>query len=196
MKPATANFIAKRFGLLVLIVWTAVTINFLIPQMTPRNPLREKLMEQASRGGVIEEGFDEMVAAYEAKFGLDQPLWKQYINYVWDVLHLDLGYSISNYPKTVTELVGGAIPWTLGLLLTATIISFVLGTLLGALMAWPKSSGFVKYVLPSVLILGAIPAYLIAIILIYYVAFQWKWLPLGGGYSIGTIPSVSLSFAS
>ncbi len=55
---------------------------------------------------MIEEGFDEMVAAYEAKFGLDQPLWKQYINYIWDVLHLDLGYSISNYPKTVTELVG------------------------------------------------------------------------------------------
>ncbi|NJN81958.1 MAG: ABC transporter permease [Caldilineaceae bacterium] len=195
MKSSTARFILKRFGLLVLIVWSAVTLNFLIPKLTPRNPLREKLLEQASRGGVIEEGFNEMVAAYEAKFGLDQPVWKQYINYIWDVLHLDLGYSIANYPKTVTELVGAALPWTLGLLLTATIIAFVLGTFLGALMAWPKSGNFVKYVLPSVLILGAIPAYLIAIILIYYVAFQWKWLPLGGGYAIGTIPSASISFA-
>ena len=84
-----------------------MTLNFLIPQLTPRNPLREKLMEQASRGGVIEEGFDEMVAAYEAKFGLDQPLWKQYHQ-------LSCGMSLiwiwatpsPTIPKTVTELVG------------------------------------------------------------------------------------------
>ena len=195
MRASTVRFIAKRFGLLVLIVWTAVSINFIIPQLTPRNPLREKLMEQASRGGLIDEGFDEMVAAYEAKFGLDQPLWKQYLNYLWDVAHLDLGYSISNYPQTVTELVGRALPWTLGLLFTATVIAFVFGTLLGALMAWPKSGNFVKYILPSTLILGAIPAYLVALILIYFVAFKWKLLPLGGGYSITTIPNASLSFA-
>jgi len=195
MKSSTVRFIVKRFGLLVLIVWSAVTLNFLIPKLTPRNPLREKLMEQASRGGVIEEGFNEMVAAYEAKFGLDQPIWRQYVNYMWDILHLDLGYSIANYPKTVTELVGAALPWTIGLLLTATIIAFVLGTFLGALMAWPKSGNFVKYILPSVLILGAIPAYLISIILIYFIAFKWKLLPLGGGYSIGTIPSFSMDFA-
>ncbi len=76
-------------------------------------------------------------------------------------------------------------------MLTATLIAFFLGTLLGALMAWPRSGTFVKYILPSVLILGAIPAYLIALILIYFVAFQWKLLPLGGGYGIGTIPNAS-----
>lgn len=191
----TWTFILKRLGLLLLIVWTALTLNFMIPKLTPRNPLREKLLEQASRSGYIEEGFDEMVAAYEAKFGLDQPLWKQYVRYIADVLRFDLGYSIANYPKTVIELVGQALPWTIGLLTTATIIAFLLGTLLGALMAWPKSSNFVRYFLPSFLILGAIPAYLVALILIYFVAFQWKLLPLGGGYGIGTIPSLSLSFA-
>lgn len=195
MKSSTSKFIVRRSGLLLLIIWTAVTINFLIPKLTPRNPLREKLLEQASRGGVIEEGFNEMVAAYEAKFGLDQPIWKQYLNYMWDILHFDLGYSIANYPMTVTELVGAALPWTIGLLLTSTLIAFILGTLLGALMAWPKSGAFVKYILPSVLILGAIPAYLIAIILIYFISFQWKLLPIGGGYGIGTIPSASISFA-
>jgi peptide/nickel transport system permease protein len=151
-------------------------------------------MEQASRSGYIEEGFDEMVAAYEVKFGLDQPLWKQYINYMTDVLQLDLGVSIANFPRTVIDLVAEALPWTIGLLFTSTVIAFVLGTLLGALMAWPKSSGFVKYILPSFLILGAIPAYLVALILIYFVAFQWKMLPLGGGYGISTIPGLSVSF--
>jgi peptide/nickel transport system permease protein len=195
MRFYTWSFVLKRLGLLLLIVWTAVTLNFMIPKITPRNPLREKLLEQASRSGYIEEGFDEMVAAYEAKFGLDQPIWKQYLNYIADVARLDLGYSIANYPKTVIELVSQALPWTIGLLTTATIIAFLLGTLLGALMAWPKASNFVRYFLPSFLILGAIPAYLIALILIYFIAFQWKLLPLGGGYNIGTIPNLSLSFA-
>ncbi len=195
MRFYTWTFVLKRLGLLLLIVWTAVTLNFMIPKITPRNPLREKLLEQASRSGYIEEGFDEMVAAYEKKFGLDQPLWKQYVRYIVDVARFDLGYSISNYPRTVIELVGQALPWTIGLLTTATIIAFLLGTLLGALMAWPKASNFVRYFLPSFLVLGAIPAYLIALILIYFIAFQWKLLPLGGGYSIGTIPNMSLSFA-
>ena len=194
MRIYTWSFVLKRLGLLLLVIWTAITINFVIPKLTPRNPLREKLMEQASRSGYIEEGFDEMVAAYEVKFGLDQPVWKQYLNYIFDVVRLDLGVSISNFPQTVAELVGRALPWTIGLLATSTIIAFLLGTLLGALMAWPKSSNFVKYILPSFLILGAIPAYLVALILIYFVAFQWKLLPLGGGYGISTIPNLSLSF--
>ncbi len=195
MRAYTFSFVLKRFGLFLLTVWTAVTLNFIIPQLTPRNPMREKLLEEASRSGVIEEGFDEMVQAYEAKFGLDQPIWKQYFRYLGDVLQFDLGYSISNYPKTVLELVGQALPWTIGLLATSTLIAFLLGTLMGALMAWPKSSNFVRYILPSYLILGAIPAYLIALILVYFVAFQWKLLPLGGGYRISTLPNWSISFA-
>ena len=189
------RYVANRFGLLILVIWTAITINFFIPKITPRNPLREKLLEQASRGGYIEQGFDEMVAVYEAKFGLDQPLWRQYVNYLGDVLQGDLGYSISNYPMTVADLVGQALPWTLGLLSVTTIIAFIVGTFLGALMAWPKSSNFVKYILPSFLILGAIPAYLVALILIYFVAFQWKLLPLAGGYGIGQVPSWDVTFA-
>ena len=66
----------------------------------------------------------EMVDIYQVKFGLDQPLWKQYLNYFNDILHLDFNYSISNYPKTVTELILEALPWTIGLLSVTTIFSF------------------------------------------------------------------------
>jgi peptide/nickel transport system permease protein len=188
------RYVGRRFFLLILVIWTAITINFFIPKITPRNPLREKLMEQASRGGYIEEGFDEMVAAYEARFGLDQPLWRQYVNYLADVMRGDLGYSISNYPATVADLVGQALPWTLGLLSVTTILAFLIGTWMGAVMAWPKSSNFMKYVFPQFLILGAIPAYVVALILIYFIAFQWKLLPLAGGYSIGQTPRMDWAF--
>ena len=76
-------------------------VNFFIPQITPRNPLREKLLEQATRSGYIPAGFKEMVPAYEEKFGMNKPLWRQYLTYMGDMTGFDLGYSISNYPRTV-----------------------------------------------------------------------------------------------
>src|SRR5262245_30819860 len=109
-------FVFKRVLLLLMVIWTAATLNFFIPKITPRNPLREKLLEDASRGGYIPPGFDEMVKAYEEKFGLNKPLWEQYVLYMSDMARFNLGYSISNFPKTVNELVGEALPWTIRLL--------------------------------------------------------------------------------
>jgi len=189
------SFVIKRVGLLILIVWSAATLNFFIPKITPRNPLREKLLQEASRSGYIPPGFDRMVKAYEVKFGLDQPLWKQYLRYLGDMARLDLGYSISNFPKTVGQLIGEALPWTIGLLTVTTLISFVLGSLLGALIAWPKSPGWLHYFVAPVMTLSAVPFYLLGLILIYFIAFRGKLLPLGGGYSVGIIPSWTPSFA-
>lgn len=187
-------FVLRRFGQLLLVIWAAATLNFFIPKLTPRNPLREKLLAEATRSGYIAPGFEEMVQAYETKFGLDRPLWQQYLTYLGDVARGDLGYSIANYPKTVWELILEGLPWTIGLLLTTTLLAFLIGSLLGALMAWPKASHWFRYILPSLLIFGAIPAYVIALTLIYFVAFRWKLVPLGGGYSIGSTPSLTMSF--
>ncbi|MEX1020225.1 MAG: ABC transporter permease [Litorilinea sp.] len=189
------KFVARRFVLLLVIIWSAATLNFFIPKLTPRNPLREKLLQEATRSGYIPPGFEEMVASYEERFGLNAPLWQQYATYMSDMFSGNLGVSIANFPKTVAQLVGEALPWTIGLLLTTTIIAFVLGTFLGALMSWPKAPSAFRYLVPGVLIFGAVPAYVIALTLIYFVAFQWKLLPIGGGYGIGTVPDMSVTFA-
>jgi peptide/nickel transport system permease protein len=189
------SFVVKRFFLLLLIIWSAATVNFFIPKLTPRNPLREKLLLEATRTGYIPPGFEEMVQSYEQKFGLDRPLWQQYLSYLGDMSRGDLGFSISNYPKTVWELILEGLPWTIGLLVTTTILAFLIGTLMGALMAWPKASNFFRYILPSFLVFGAIPAYVIALTLIYFIAFRMKLLPIGGGYGIATLPDASFTFA-
>lgn len=188
------SFVFKRIGLLFLIIWSAASLNFFIPKMTPRNPLREKLLLEATRSGYIPPGFEEMVLAYETKFGLDKPLWQQYAVYMGDMMRGDLGVSIANYPKTVWELILEGLPWTIGLLVTTTLLAFLIGTFLGALMAWPQASNLFRYILPSLLVFGAIPAYVIALTLIYFIAFRMKLLPIGGGYGIGTIPNMSFSF--
>ena len=189
------SYLLKRVVLLFLIIWAAATLNFFLPKLAPgRNPIREKLAQEATRGGLMQQGMEEMIKAYESKFGLDKPLWEQYLLYMGDTMRFDLGYSISNYPKTVMQLIWEALPWTLGLVTVAIVISFSFGSVIGALIAWPRAPAILRYTVPLLLTLSAVPFYLLGLVLIYFFAFQLKWFPLGGGYPIGVVPSWSGEF--
>lgn len=192
MRP---DYLLRRIGLLFLVVWTAATLNFVVPKLTPRNPVRERMLQkQLQAGGYIEESFDEMVEAWEKKFGLDQPLWKQYLNYLGDMLRLDLGYSFAYFPQRVNDLIGRALPYTIGLLGIATLIAFTLGSILGAVIAWPGSPKFLQYLLAPLMMISSVPFYLVGLVLIYFLAFRAKILPIGGAHDIGSVPELSLSF--
>jgi peptide/nickel transport system permease protein len=188
------SYFLRRILMVFLVIWSAATLNFFIPKLTPRNPVREKLLEQASRGGYIPPGFEEMVQSYEKKFGLDQPVWRQYLTYMGEMARFNLGYSISNFPKTVPELIGQSIWWTVGLLSVTTLITFFIGTLLGALMAWNRNSFVLRSIVPSLMIISAVPAFIAGLLLIYFVAFKWKLLPLGGAYDTTRLPTFNVSF--
>jgi peptide/nickel transport system permease protein len=185
----------KRVGILVLVVWAAATLIFILPRFaTKRNPIAERLGQTAGSAGYLSEGVAEMVKAWEAKFGLDQPLWKQYLYHLKDIINLDFGFSLAFYPSRVNVLVLRALPWTIGLFGMATLISFVLGSLAGALLAWPKAPGFLQYLLPFFLTLSAVPYYLLGLVLLFLFAFTTRLFPLSGGYSIGIVPSFSFPF--
>jgi peptide/nickel transport system permease protein len=112
-----------------------------------------------------------------------------------DLARGDFNYSIANFPRTVKEMMADALPWTIGLLLVTTLLSFVLGTLLGAVLGWPRAPTVLKYVLPPLLALHAIPYYLLGLVLMYLFSFQFKWLPNSAGYTPGSIPDpTSLAF--
>ena len=189
------DYVLKRVGFFLIIVWLAATLNFFIPRLSSQNPVRERLIEQAVLGGYVHAGMKEMVEEYEKRFGLDQPLYIQYFRYVNDLVHGDFNYSISNFPRSVSEIMAEALPWTIGLLGVTTILSFILGTLLGALMAWPRAPSFLQYLLPPLLALHALPFYLFGLVLMYLLAFKAGLFPIFGGYTPGQMPSYSFSFA-
>ncbi|HEY7033669.1 MAG TPA: ABC transporter permease [Thermomicrobiales bacterium] len=189
------EYVIRRLLLFVIVVWVAATLNFFLPRISGGDPVRTKLMEQAAAGGNIQSGLQQMVAEYQHKFGLDRPLWKQYLTYLGQVARLDFGYSIAAYPQTVFGIIGRAIPWTVGLLLTTTLLAFLIGTVLGALMAWPRAPHFIQFLFPPLLTLSAIPFFLLGLLLTYVFAFRLPWFPLSGGYNAGTIPHYSVSFA-
>ena len=100
---------------------------------------------------------EQIIKSMEQQFGMDKPLLQQYLDYLWGLLRLDFGYSLQKYPSTVLDLITQSIPWTLGLLAVTTIISFALGTLLGAIAAWPRSPRWMRAVATPFILLTGVP---------------------------------------
>lgn len=188
--------LARRLLLFLVIIWAAATFNFIVPRLAPgQDPIQQRLVQMAAQGGYQQEGMDRMIKAYQARFGLDQPLWKQYVNYLAAIAQFDLGTSIALFPTRVFDLILNALPWTIGLLLISTLLAFSVGTLLGALAAWPRAPHILQYLLAPLMTLSAVPYYLLGLILVYVFGVVLKIFPTTGGYSTGAIPSFSLPFA-
>lgn len=188
------SYVVQRLGVFLLVIWMAASVNFFIPRLAPVNPVRERLLQALATGGVQLAAIEDVVKSYEARFGLDQPLWKQYFRYLWDLARFDLGVSITRFPTRVGDMILATLPWTIVLITVSTIIAFALGTILGALLAWQRSPKLVHFLTPPLLTLSAIPYYLLGLILIYLLAFTFRFFPLGGGYGFGLVPSWNLVF--
>jgi peptide/nickel transport system permease protein len=187
-------YLATRVGSFFLIVWLAATINFFLPRLGNIDPISQMLVEQAATGGSLQTGLDEMIDTYNEKFGLNTPVWKQYLNYLGGMSRLDFNYSIANYPQRVTDIIAHAMPWTLVLLTTTTLFSWFLGTLLGAFMGWPRAPRFLSFLMPPLLSLSAVPFFLLGLVLIYVLSFRLRLFPLLGGYTAGTFPALTPAF--
>src|SRR5262249_11153221 len=137
---------------------------------------------------------EEMAKAYEARFGLDQPLYVQYFRFMGDVARLDFNYSLLMYPSRVIDLIGQALPWTIGLLLTATLLAFAFGTVLGGLTSWPRAPRILSSLLPALFAFSAVPYYLLGVLLVYLLAFRLPLFPISGGAPSGVLPSLTLEY--
>jgi peptide/nickel transport system permease protein len=185
------KLIIRRVLFLILVIWAASTITFFIPRLSDKNPVRERFAELARSGGFSPGDMDKIIASYSAKFGLDKPLWQQYWDYISSVARFDLGVSYNKYPKTVIGLIMDSLPWTITLLLVTTALSFVIGNLLGAVAAWPRSPQWVRSFATPFILFQGVPPVLLGVLLLFFIAFRLKLAPLGGAYSTGVIPDWS-----
>jgi len=181
-------FVVRRLIFLLIVIWTAATITFFIPRLSNKNPIRERFAQLAQSGGFSSADIDTMVKSYNTKFGLDKPVLQQYFDYIGSLARGDLGVSLFKYPRTVWDLIMDSIPWTLALLLVTTALSFVLGNLLGAIAAWPRSPGWLRTFATPFVLLQGVPPVLAGVLLLFFIAFKLKMAPLGNAYSTGVIP--------
>jgi peptide/nickel transport system permease protein len=185
------KLVIRRLLFLIMVIWAASTIVFFIPRISEKNPVRERFATLAVTGGFSPKDLEVIIAAYNTKFGLDKPLWQQYGDYIASIARFDLGVSYNKYPKTVIALIMESLPWTIVLLLVTTVLSFVIGNLLGAIAAWPRAPQWARTIATPFILLQGVPPVLMGVLLLFFIAFKLKLAPLGGAYSTGVIPDWS-----
>lgn len=186
------RLIVKRIALYVVTAIVAITINFFLPRLMPGNPALVVLGKAQSAES------PQAVAALEVQFGVrtSTGTWGQYTQY-WDhLLHANLGTSLNAYPASVGSLIGAALPWTIGLVGVATLISFGFGTLLGVAAAWRRGS-WLDNLLPAMTFFQAAPYFFVAILAVALFATKLGWFPPSQGYDTATLnPGFTWSFIS
>ena len=143
MRGVNLSYFARRIGMFFLVIFVAASFNFLIPRLAPGNPIGAITSRMSNASAGIENG-QAMFEAYRKRFGLDDPLYIQYFKYMGNTLRLDFGESLSAYPAEVWDIVGPAIGWSMGLIGVSVILTFILGVVIGALMAWKGTPEIVK----------------------------------------------------
>jgi peptide/nickel transport system permease protein len=169
----------------------AVTVDWAIPHLMPGNPV----LTLVGRIQVQDpETAQRLYDHYMRAFNLDLPLWKQYLYFWVSLFHGDLGTSILQFPSSVMSIIVGAIPYTLGLLLPAILLSWYAGNKVGALAARRKVLD--NTVLPLGYALTATPYMWLAIVLSFAFAVTWQVFPVGFAYDPTAIREWSWDFIS
>lgn len=137
---------------------------------------------------------DKFISDLRELYGLEGTLGQQYLSFWRRLFRGDLGTSLFQFPEPVVKLIGRAIPWTLGLLLTSTFSSWLFGLLIGAVAGYYPDRLWVRALDTVSMFVRPLPYYIFAFILLILFAYILPWFPLGGGSSIGWHPELSLHF--
>ncbi len=185
----------RRFIFYVCAVWVAITLDFFIPRLAPGDPVAAIVGKMSTKGYVT----PAMQQTLAAMFGLNthDPLWLQYLKYLNNLLHGNLGNSIEYFPTPVLTVIGQDIWWSVMLGAIAVFISFTLGCLLGIISAWKRGSLADTILSPVMNFLSAIPYFWLALLSLFLFAYLLSWFPLSGGYDSADIdPGWTLDFIS
>lgn len=183
------RYILDRLGFLFISAWAAVTINFILPRLMPGNPAL--LMVSRYQGSLSPRALH----AIKLEFGVtSQSLITQYGHYLSNLLHGNLGISLTYYPVPVSQIIASSLPWTLGLAGTATIIAAVLGTMIGIWAAWRRSHWDDTLLTTSTTFTGAIPHQFLGLLLLFGLGYGLHWFPVAHAYTSSMTPRWSLPF--
>ena len=181
------RYVTRRVGLFLITLWAALTVNFIIPRVMPGNEATAVL-------ATFRNVNPAALHALQIEFGVNvhQNILITYLQYIGNCLTGQFGLTAQREP-VLTEIIG-KLPWTLGLVGVSTVIAFAIGTLVGVVGAWRRGGKLDGILPPMLFIVASFPVFFVGLLLLYVFAVTLNWLPLSSNYSIGTEPSLSLSF--
>lgn len=183
------RFLLRRTVFYLFTIWAAITINFFLPRFLKGDPVSAYL--QKNQGRISPEAIDSL----RTLFGVDtdRSLLRQYIDYWKLMFQGDLGRSFSRGLAPVTDVISSALPWTAGLVGLATVLSFTIGTAVGAIIGWRRGSRL-EMIAPVAMFLAAVPYFWMGLIAIAVFSSRLGWFPASHAYGKGTAPDLSWGF--
>ena len=186
------NYFLKKLVWFVVTLIAAVILNFILPRLMPGDPV-SAIVARMAQGMSNASGVQAIYEQYTELFGTNKPIITQFFIYIQNVFRGDFGYSISQYPRTVADVISSSVMWTIALQFPAILVGWILGNTLGALAAYLKGS-FDRILLPFSIFISNMPAFGMSVILLVVFAVNLGWFPTSGGYGHDLIPSTSPEF--
>jgi peptide/nickel transport system permease protein len=187
------RYLVRRIGFYLLALWASITINFFLPRLIPGDAAQAMIARMGGGSGATQS----FLQALRAELGVDTttPLLIQYWKYLVNLLHGDLGYSSYFFPSKVTTVIGNALWWTIGLVGIAVILSFLVGTLIGIIVAWKRGTWLDNIVPPALMFLSSIPYFWMALAIVFFVGTYFSGFPTDNGYDIyNATPGFNMDF--
>ena len=192
MTKGMKKYFKKKIFWFIITFIAAVVLNFILPRLMPGDPVNAIVGKNISPSATAEQ-VQEQVAYYKHQFGLDKSLVGQFVDFVKHALDGTFGVSYSQYPRTVADIIGSGIWWTVALQLPAILVGWFLGNLLGAVAAYRRGV-WDKVFMPVSLFFSATPAFGAAVVLLVIFAVKLGVAPVNGAYDPGMIPAFNWAF--
>lgn len=186
------RYLLRKLAFYLVALWAALTLNFLIPRMMPGDPVDILLAKLQQRGGSVDPATRR---AYELMLGTNtgESLAHQYVSYLVNLAHGQLGTSVSDFPAPVSSVIATSLPWTVTLVGLATLLSVLVGTGLGVVVGWRRGS-WLDSLVPATTVLSAVPYFWLALLLVAVFGSALGWFPLLGGYDVTLTPGWNADF--
>jgi peptide/nickel transport system permease protein len=189
------QYLIPRLIQYFLVIFLGITAVFFIPRLTPSDPVERTITQLRSQGSYLDPAsMDQFIADLTELYGL-QGSWLEQYGAFWSRLFRgDFGVSFFQFPTPVIQLIGTALPWTAGLLLTTTVLSWTIGSIVGGLAGYFSRTRWSKMLDTVVMVVRPLPYYVFAFALLLLLAWVVRWFPVSGGAGIGAQPAFTLSY--
>ncbi|HPU43952.1 MAG TPA: ABC transporter permease [Dictyoglomaceae bacterium] len=188
------RYIILRIFQTLIVIFIGVTIVFFVPRLTPMDPVAGTINRINAYSPMDPKAVEKLVDTLKDLYGLKGNLLEQYIRFWTRLIKGDLGPSLAMFPTPVVDVINKALPWTIGLLVTSTIIAWLLGIILGTVVGYSPNKKWAQVISIIITCIYPVPYYIIALILVFIFAYIFPIFPLMGGTSIGLRPSFSFHF--
>lgn len=189
-----AKYLAQRLLQFLLVVFIGINLTYVITHATPIDPVEQSIAAVTSYGNTSPEAIGMMRQSLRELYGLTGGPLEQYLNFWRRIAVADFGPSLSAFPTPVSALIARALPWTIGLLTTATLLTWVLGNLLGGLAGYYQNRRSLKILAIIAMGLHPVPYYIVAFVLLVMFGYLWPLLPIAGGYGMNIEQGLNLTF--